>query len=181
MSQVQVRAATPEDAEPIAAIYEPYVLESAVSFEEVPPGAEEMARRMLASPRLPWLVAVRSGEAVGYAYAARHRSRAAYRWTVECSVYLALTERGRGTGRLLYEPLLEQLAALGYVSAFAGVTLPNDASVRFHEAMGFEHVGVFRNVGFKFGTWRDTGWWRLALCDPPPQPATPRSWAPAGG
>lgn len=181
MSQVQVRAATPDDAGAIAAIYAPYVLESAASFEEVAPGADEIARRMLAAPRLPWLLATRRGEAVGYAYASPHRGRPGYRWAVECSVYLAAAERGHGTGRLLYGPLLTELAALGYVTAFAGVTLPNDASVRFHEALGFEHVGVFRDIGFKFGAWRDTGWWRLALRVPPQQPQTPRPWSPPAG
>lgn len=181
MPQVQVRAAIPDDAGTIAAIYAPYVLESAASFEEVAPDADEIGRRMLAQPRLPWLVATRSGEAVGYAYASSHRSRPGYRWAVECSVYLAAAERGRGTGRLLYEPLLAELRALGYVTAFAGVTLPNDASIHLHEAMGFEHVGVFRDVGFKSGAWWDTGWWRLPLCAPPPRPEAPRPWRPAGG
>lgn len=181
MSHVELRAASTADAEAIARIYEPYVLESAASFEELPPDAEEIARRMLAPPRLPWLVAVRSGEVVGYAYASRHRSRPAYRWAVECSVYLARDEAGRGIGRLLYEPLLTQLAALGYVTALAGVTLPNEASERFHEGMGFEHLGVFRNVGFKFAAWHDTGWWSRPLRDTPAQPEIPRPWTPPEG
>ena len=133
---------------------------------------------MSAPPRLPWLVAERRGEAVGYCYAARHRARPAYRWSVECSVYLADHERGQGTAKALYGPLLEQLRALGYVTAFAGITLPNPASVRFHESMGFEPIGVFGNVGFKRGVWHDVGWWQRALQALPAAPPDPLPWRP---
>jgi phosphinothricin acetyltransferase len=175
---VTVRVATTADAAAIADIYRPYVLETAISFEETPPTAAEFETRMLATPRLPWLVAVRSESVVGYCYASRHAARASYRWAADVSVYVAPGERGRGVGRLLYGELLPLVRDLGYVSVFAGITVPNDASVGFHEAFGLTPVGVYRNVGFKHDKWRDVGWWQLTFTDPPGQPAEPRAWAP---
>jgi phosphinothricin acetyltransferase len=174
----QVRPARTDDAEAIRGIYAAIVLETVTSFEDVPPGADEIVRRMLAPPRLPWLVATRDGTVVGYAYAARHRARAAYRWSVEVSVYLDGSERGRGTGRRLYERLLDELRRLGYVSAYAGIALPNEASIGLHRAVGFEPVGTFRQVGFKRGAWRDVDWYQKALQDHPVPPAEPREWRP---
>jgi L-amino acid N-acyltransferase YncA len=175
---VTVRAATIADAAAIADIYRPYVLETAISFEEGPPSAAEVEARMLAAPHLPWLVAVREGTVVGYCYASLHRSRAAYRWSADVSVYVATDERARGVGRLLYSELLPLVRELGYVSVFAGITLPNDASVGFHEAFGLTQVGVYRNVGFKHNKWRDVGWWQLTFTDPPVTPAEPQAWSP---
>jgi phosphinothricin acetyltransferase len=163
----------------IAAVYAPYVEGTVASFEEVPPDEAEMVGRMLDQPRLPWLVATRDDEVVGYAYASRHRARRAYRWSVEVSVYLRASEQGRGTGRALYAELLDVVRSLGYVHAYAGITLPNAASVGLHESMGFTAIGVFRGVGFKHGRWHDVGWWQLPLCDPPPAaPAEPQPWSP---
>ncbi|MDQ1747615.1 MAG: hypothetical protein QOD07_1878 [Frankiaceae bacterium] len=174
-----IRPATPADAAAIAAVYRPYVTDTVISFETEPPDADEIARRMAAPPLLPWLVAERAGAVTGYAYASAHRARAAYRWSADVSVYLEPGERGRGTGRALYARLVEILRELGYVGAYAGVTLPNPASVGLHEAMGFRPVGVYRGVGHKFGRWYDVGWWQLPLADPPPDdPAEPRPWAP---
>jgi len=171
------RAATPSDAQAIAAIYRPYVTDTVISFEIEPPDAGEMARRMAAPPSLPWLVAERDGRLVGYAYASAHRARAAYRWGADVSVYLADAERGRGTGRALYTELFATLRDLGYVAAYAGITLPNPASVGLHEAMGFRLVGVYRGVGYKRGGWHDVAWWQLPLADPlPADPAEPRPW-----
>lgn len=176
---VEVRPASEVDAEGIASIYAGVVLGSVASFEEVPPDVVEMRRRMLAAPRLPWLVAARGGQVVAYAYASRHRPRAAYRWSVECSVYVGDGHRRLGIGRALYERLLAEVAGLGYVSLLAGITLPNPPSVALHEAVGFEHLGVFRSVGFKFGAWHDVGWWRRELISPVPvAPAEPRAWQP---
>ena len=177
-SGVEIRAAQAADATACAAVYAPYVEGSVASFEDVPPDADEMRRRMLDEARLPWLVATRAGDVVGYAYASRHRARPAYRWSVEVSVYLTESEQGRGTGRKLYEELLATVRELGYVRALAGITLPNDASVGLHEAMGFTPVGVFRGVGFKSGDWRDVGWWQLSLADSPPHPEDPKPWSP---
>lgn len=173
---VEIRAATTADAPSIAAIYRPYVEDSVISFEEVAPDAAEIVRRMTAGA-LPWLVAVRDGSVVGYAYAGAHRSRAAYRWGVDVSVYLADGERRRGTGRALYAQLLAVLRDLGYVRAYAGITLPNPASVGLHEAMGFTPVGVYHRVGFKRGAWHDVGWWQLSLSDDiEGPPSEPRAW-----
>jgi phosphinothricin acetyltransferase len=177
-SLIDIRPADTNDAAACAMVYAPYVEGSFASFEEIAPTAAEMAGRMLAAPRLPWLVATRGGEVVGYAYASHHRARRAYRWSVEVSVYLRTSEHGRGTGRALYGELLPLVRSLGYVSAFAGVTLPNASSIRLHEAMGFTPIGVFRNVGFKHGAWYDVGWWQLALCEPPAAPPEPTAWQP---
>lgn len=175
---VDVRSATPADASAIRAIYTPVVADSAISFEETPPEEAEIVRRMLSEPRLPWLVATRAQVVVGYAYAAIHRARGAYRWSADCSVYLHEEERGRGTGRRLYQQLIDELTGLGYVTVFAGIALPNDASVAVHEAMGFVPVGIFQQAGFKQGSWHDVGWWQLALMRPPSTPVEPRPWEP---
>jgi phosphinothricin acetyltransferase len=175
----QIRAAVPADAPALARVYEPYVVDGVASFETEPPDAAGMARRMQAEPRLPWLVACRDGSVTGYAYASLHRARAAYRWSADVSVYLDESEQGRGTGRALYAALLPLLRDLGYVSAFAGIALPNPGSVGLHEAMGFTRVGVYRQVGHKHGRWLDVGWWQLTLADhPPAEPGEPRPWNP---
>jgi L-amino acid N-acyltransferase YncA len=177
----EIRPADVPDAAGIAAVYRPYVTDSVASFEAVAPDGAEMARRMVSAPRLPWFVACRDGAVVGYAYAGPHRARAAYRWSVDCSVYLTADERGAGTGRALYERLLPELTELGHVTAFAGIALPNPASVRLHEALGFTPVGVHRGTGFKAGRWHDVGWWQLLLRELPATPAEPRAWSPQPG
>jgi len=168
-----IRAAVVGDAEAIAAVYAPYVLESVATFEEVPPTAAHLAERMASG--LPWLVAAADG-VVGYAYAAQHGQRVGYRWSVDVSVYLAPSARGRGIGTALYDELLPLVARLGYVSAYAGIALPNDASVRLHERTGFVPVGVYRDVGFKHGRWLDVGWWQKRLVDLPADPPEPKPW-----
>lgn len=174
---VALRLARPADAPDVAAIYAPFVTDAVVSFETTPPTADEMARRIEATLRtLPWLVADDGGRVVGYAYATPYRSRAAYQWTCEVSVYLAATHRRQGVGRRLYGALFAVLRAQGFVTAHAGIALPNAASVGLHEALGFAPVGVYRGVGFKAGAWRDVGWWALRLReDPDPQPVRPLS------
>lgn len=179
-----VREAVLQDAAALAGLYAPYVTGTAVSFEEQPPTAAEMAARMTASPRLPWLVAEApdpSGRpvVVGYAYASPHRSRAAYRWSVDCTVYLDPAAQRAGWGRRLYARLFDELRNLGYLNVYAGITQPNPASVGLHEAMGFTPVGVYRNVGFKHGRSHDVGWWGLELASRPAAPADPRPWDPA--
>jgi L-amino acid N-acyltransferase YncA len=177
--EASIRPATGADAGAIRAIYAPIVLDTVISFEAEPPGAEEIARRMIAgAPRLPWLVAEAAEGINGYAYAAPFRGRAAYRWSVETSVYLSQAARGRGIGRRLYEHLLAELSDLGYVNAYAGIALPNEASVRLHEAVGFTPIGAFPAAGHKHGRWVDVGWWVRALRPPPEIPAPPRPWEP---
>lgn len=176
---VTVRAAASADASSIAAIYAPQVTHGFASFEAQPPSAAEFARRMTARPLLPWLVAVEPGRVIGFAYASVHRGRAAYRWSVDCSVYVDPNAVGGGVGRALYGRLLPELVRLGYVSAFAGIALPNPASVALHEAVGFTAVGVYHHVGFKRGAWRDVGWWEVSLREPPVRPDEPAEWSPA--
>lgn len=179
---LNVRDAQDGDAAAIAQVYRPYVEQSAASFEDSAPDAVEMLGRMQAPPRLPWLVADADDRGVvGFAYAAKHRQRAAYRWSVDCSVYVAADAQRRGVGRLLYGELFPLLARLGYFRAYAGIAMPNPASVRLHESVGFEPVGVYRQVGYKQGAWRDVGWWELSLrAGVSPQPPTePTSWRPS--
>lgn len=108
----------------------------------------------------------------GYAYASRFHPRSAYRWSAEVSVYLAAEARGQGLGRQLVEELLGRLRELGFVNAFAGTALPNRASVRLFESLGFEKIGHWARVGFKHGAWHDVGWWQLHIREPtiPPPP-----------
>ncbi|GAA1841817.1 GNAT family N-acetyltransferase [Pseudonocardia ailaonensis] len=170
---MRIRLATPDDAAAVAAVYAPYVRDTAISFESEPPPEAEMRERIAGTlPAHPWLVADLDGVR-GYAYAGPHRSRAAYRWSVDVSVYTGPDVHRCGVGRALYTALLALLTEQGYAHAFAGVTLPNPPSVGFHEALGFEAVGVFRAVGYKFDRWRDVGWWQRPLVGPQASPAEP--------
>jgi L-amino acid N-acyltransferase YncA len=174
---VVIRPGRPDDAPGVQAIYAPIVEHTVISFEVDVPPVEEMRRRIeYTVPQLPWLVADAAGRVAGYAYAGEHQARQAYRWSVNVSVYLAEDARGRGLGRQLYGELFTSLRQLGYVSAFAGVTLPNPASVGLHESVGFEPIGTFPSVGFKHGRWHEVGWWRLLLTNPPEQPSPPKPW-----
>lgn len=179
---MHVRDAGRQDAAAIAEIYRVHVEESVASFEAAGPGAQQLEARMLAEPRLPWLVAEdASSEVVGFAYASRHRERAAYRWSVDTSVYLRRDATRRGTGRLLYSRLIPTLRDLGYWRAHAAIALPNPGSVALHESFGFRPVGVYRQVGWKLGAWHDVGWWQLALradADGEHAPPEPRAWQP---
>lgn len=174
---MNIRTATPADAAAVSAIYDPIVRDTTISFETDPPGETEMQARIektLAS--LPWLVAEdAAGTVCGYAYASKHRERAAYQWSVDVTVYVREDQRGQGVGRALYERLLPLLAELGYCQAFAGIALPNAGSVGLHEAMGFQAIGVYRNVGFKHGAWRDVGWWQKTLQEAEGPPREPES------
>jgi phosphinothricin acetyltransferase len=114
------------------------------------------------------------GRILGYAYASRHRERAAYQWSADVSCYVRPEARGRGIGKALYTELLRRLEAQGFRNAYAGIALPNDASVRLHESVGFRPIGVYRGVGFKQGAWRDVGWWGVPLGAPESNPAPPR-------
>jgi phosphinothricin acetyltransferase len=169
-----VRIATASDAAAIAAIYRPIVESTVVSFEVDPPGEPDMRKRIQDTVRVyPWLVCEIGGEVAGYAYASRHNERAAYQWSVNTSVYVHASFRRDGVGRYLYTSLLGILAAQGFFNAYAGITLPNPASVGLHERMGFEPLGVYRRVGYKQGAWHDVGWWQLALQASEEPPRTP--------
>lgn len=175
-----LRMATPADAAAILEIYGPIVRHTAVSFEVEPPSVDEMRARIAHTlTALPWLVSVdERGVVNGFAYAERHRERAAYRWAVDVTAYVRQGSREQGVGRRLCEELLRQLAQLGYCQAFSRIALPNEAGIRLHEALGFEPLGVFRKVGFKNGAWRDVGWWQRQLQELPSQPAEPARPAP---
>jgi L-amino acid N-acyltransferase YncA len=160
--------ASSADAAACAAIYAPYVTDSAISFETEPPDAAEMADRIAAATaRHAWLVGEEDGRVIGYAYGGPFRARAAYRWAAEVSIYLEVGRRRTGAGRALYAALFERLGGLGFTEAVAGMTLPNEASAGLHVAMGFETVGTFRRVGHKFGTWHDVQWLQRPLAPPP--------------
>lgn len=173
---VRVRLADPDrDAGRVAQIYRPAVEGSHISFEEVAPDAGEMARWMReVLAWTPWLAAVaEDGSLVGYAFAARHRERAAYRWSVDISVYVDARWHSRGVGRRLYDELLGFLRQQGFVNVYAGVTLPNPASVALHESIGMRRVGVYERVGYKHGVWHDVAWFGMRLSEPegvPPEP-----------
>lgn len=175
-AQPTIRDADPRrDAAACATIYAPHVEGSAVSFEEEAPTAAAMAARIEHyGASHAWLVAETDGEVVGYAYATAFNERPAYRWSTSVSVYVAEGARGNGIGRALYSALFERLRERGFRMACAGITLPNEASVALHERLGFELVGVNREIGWKRGAWHDVGWYQLELAPagsaPPPEP-----------
>jgi L-amino acid N-acyltransferase YncA len=159
-----VRAATVDDAEACAAIYRPNVTESWVSFETDAPDRFEMASRIADyGSSHAWFVAESDGCVVGYAYASPHRSRAAYSTSVDVAVYVDPRFAKKGIGRGLYEALFAALRVKDFHAAFAGIALPNAASIALHETAGFSHLGIYREVGWKMGGWRDVGWWQRLL------------------
>ncbi len=179
---LQLRTAQTGDAAGVLSIYAPVVRDTAISFELEPPDEAAMASRIRETlRRWPWLVCADDGgnrpPILGYAYATAHRERAAYRWCVEVSVYVHPGARRLGVARALYTALFGLLRQQGFVNAYAGITLPNAASVGVHEALGFRPVGVYHAIGFKQGRWHDVGWWELALQPQSASPAEPRTYA----
>jgi phosphinothricin acetyltransferase len=160
-----IRNATQADAQSVVHIYNHYVLNTTISFEEELVSAPEMAGRIaeVAANDLPWLVLEIDGEVVGYAYASKWKGRCAYRFSVETSVYLAPDHGRRGLGTDLYKSLLAQLKAKGFHAAIGGIALPNPASIALHEKFGMSKVAHFKDVGFKFGQWIDVGYWECLL------------------
>ena len=159
-----IRPAAAGDAAGCLAIYAPFVLDTWVSFETEVPDAAEMARRISAnSASHGWVVADVCGAIAGYAYGSAHRTRAAYASSCDVAIYVDPAYGRRGIGRALYAQLLPILAERGFHAAFAGIAQPNEGSVALHEAMGFEPVGIYREVGWKLGAWRDVGWWQRLL------------------
>ena len=176
---VLIRLAAAEDAVAIAAIYQPYVEKSRISFEEAPPDAAEIARRM-ANPLHPWLVAEEDGRIAGFTSTSPMRNRDAYRWSVETGVYVAQELHGRGIGRKLLAAHLELLERQGFVTIVAGIALPNNASVALHEKLGFTLTGIERGVGYKRGQWVDVGRWQRDLAPRSKTPAEPLPFASVG-
>jgi L-amino acid N-acyltransferase YncA len=163
-SGTTIRFATAEDAAGVAELYAPSVTDSSISFEAEPPSPEAMRERITSTlEQTPWLVCEGGGELLGYAYASAHSVRAAYRWSLNASVYVAAGWRRQGVGRALYRSLFALARLAGYYAVHAGVTLPNAPSVGLHESLGFVPIGVYRAVGFKRGAWHDVGWWQLEL------------------
>ncbi|TWT90646.1 Phosphinothricin N-acetyltransferase [Pseudobythopirellula maris] len=161
-----IRDATPADAAAIAELYNHYVRESTVTFEEEPVTAEAIAARMReVNERFPWLLLEEDGALVGYAYARHWQTRSAYRHTVETSVYVAHDRRGKGHGPDLYRALLGRLPACDVHAVVAGVTLPNPASVAMHDKLGFKKAAHYTEVGRKFDRWLDVGYWHMVLAD----------------
>jgi L-amino acid N-acyltransferase YncA len=165
MTEVVIRSAQASDAQDLARIYNHYVLNTVVTFEEEAVSAQTMATRTteVQALSLPWLVAEQESAVVGYAYANKWRERTAYRNSVETTVYLEQGVEGRGIGKKLYAELLRLLRTKGVRVAIGGVALPNTASVALHEKFGFQFVGTFPQVGFKHGVWVDVGYWQLVL------------------
>lgn len=160
----------------IQAIYAPYITDNAISFELEVPTVEELWRRAEAIlPVTPWLVAELDGRVAGYAYASPHRDRLAYQWTREVSVYVHPDYRKAGLATRLYSALFQIVRLQGFTNLLAGITQPNEPSVRFHEQMGFRLVGIYHQIGYKLGRYYDVGWWELPLCtrEEPPRPYTP--------
>lgn len=169
VASMHIRPATEDDAAVLLAIYAPFVEASTVSFETVVPTVAEFATRIRnALEQWQWLVAERDQRCIGYAYGSSHRQRAAYRWSVEVSAYVHPSAHRRGVGRALYGNLVNDLVRKGFCNAYAGVTLPNAASVGFHRSLGFEPIGTFVAVGRKFGKWHDVAWFHRRLRDSPP-------------
>ena len=172
----RIRLATFKDAPAIAEIYAPIVLATPISFETEPPDAQEFERRIAkVLTAHPWLVCEHEGNVTGYAYASRHHERAAYQWSVDTSVYIHSDFRRRGVGQALYTSLFSILVGQGFYNAYAGITLPNPGSVGLHESVGFKRLCIYRNVGYKLGSWYDVGWWELALQPLKSNPGVPRT------
>ena len=171
----EIRLADEADAEAMLAIYAPIVLETAISFELEPPSVEEFRSRIRSTlTRTPWLVCEIDGTVAGYAYAGPLRTREAYQWSVEVTVYVHSDYRRHGVGSAVYTSLFDCLRHQGYMNAYGGIALPNPGSVGLHESMGFVHIGTYRNVGYKLGAWHDVGWWQLELMSVAEEPAPPK-------
>ncbi|MGY1601800.1 N-acetyltransferase family protein [Geodermatophilus sp. SYSU D00815] len=170
-----IRDATAADAAACAAVYAPYVTDTAITFEYEAPSAREMAGRIArAQERHAWLVLEDGARVVGFAYGGTWNERAAYRWACAVSVYLEPGRRRTGAGRALYEALFARLAQRGYRTAVAGITLPNPASEGLHRSAGFEPVGTYRDIGWKLGRWHDVAWAQKTLTEGEDPPAAPR-------
>lgn len=176
----KMRVGNKDDAAAVLAIYAPFCRsDSPVSFEIEPPSLDEMCSRITSTlEALPWIVCEDSaGRLLGYAYASQHKTRPAYRWSVDVSIYLSPESRRQGIGKMLYEKLFEILIDLGYVNAYAGVTLPNLASVGLHQSLGFVEVGLYKQVGYKCGQWHDVAWFARSLKEHADHPAEPVTFA----
>lgn len=173
--EFSIRLITPADAEEVLKVYQPYVETTAITFEyELPTVAEFRNRIDTITPQYPWLVCESDNRIVGYAYAHKHRDRTAYQWSPESTIYLSEGYHGLGIARVLYETLFAILRLQGFVNVYAGVLSSNTNSCRFHKSVGFEEIGLFKNIGFKFGEWHGTYWYQLHLIEHPENPPLPK-------
>jgi L-amino acid N-acyltransferase YncA len=176
--RLTIRPARIDDGAAVADVYAPYVLKTAVSFEVEAPSAAVMGERIDTTiVTHPWLIAESGRAVVGFCYAGKHSQRAAYRWTVDVTIYVKEDIRRSGVGRSLYAVLLETLRRQGFRSAFSEIVLPNDGSIRLHETAGFRNIGVHKDIGFKFGRWHDIEYWRLGLSESSAPPSEPIPFA----
>jgi len=169
-----IRLITEADAVEVLEIYKPFVLDTIISFEYEVPAVDEFLRRIKSvSSEFPWLLCLLGDKIVGYAYASKHRDRMAYQWSVDSAVYLSPAFQGKGIARILYESLFSILRMQGYYNVYAGISLPNERSVGFHKAMGFEEIGIYKKTGYKLGNWHNTAWFQLHLTDHRDNPSIP--------
>lgn len=171
---ISIRLIRETDAEAALAVYRPYVLNSVITFDYDVPSVEEFSEKIRTiTAEYPWLVCEYEGKIAGYAYGSRHRSKAAYQWSPESTIYVAEEFHGTGIARILYKTVFEILLLQRFVNVFAGVTLPNPASENFHRSLGFTEIGIFRNIGYKLGKWNDVRWFQLLLSEWKTEPAEP--------
>ncbi len=173
--QFTIRLITPDDAESALAVYAPYVMSTAITFEEEVPTVEEFRSRIeKITEQYPWVVCKSEGRVIGYAYVNTHRARPAYRWSPESAVYIASDFHRKGIAKILYETLFSILKLQGFVNVFAGVVIPNIKSEEFHKASGFEEIGIFKQVGYKLGSWHDSKWFQMHFAGRPENPPSPK-------
>lgn len=171
-----IRLINGADAQAVLAIYKYYVDHTIISFEYEAPSLEEYLQRIsVNTEKYPWFVCLYKNKIIGFAYGSTHRYRTAYQWSPETTIYLAPDFHTKGIGRILYQTLFEILKLQGYYNVFAGVALPNQKSVGFHQAMGFEEIGIFKKVGYKHGNWHDTNWFQLNLLPITVEPNAPKT------
>jgi phosphinothricin acetyltransferase len=160
----KIRSAKLTDAIDLLEIYKPYISNTPITFDLVMPSLEEFQEKLkVVTAKFPWIVYEINGEIVGYAYANTFRTKCAYEWSLESTVYVKEGKHGLGIGKQLYETLFQLLRAQGVINLFAGITLPNAASIKLHENCGFVPVGVYKKIGYKLNQWWDVGWWQLEL------------------
>lgn len=172
--KISIRLIRKTDAAAALAVYRPYVQNSVITFDYEVPSLEEFSEKIRTiTAEYPWLVCEYEGKIAGYAYGSRHRSKAAYQWSPESTIYVAEEFHGTGIARLLYKTVFEILLLQRFVNVFAGVTLPNPASENFHRSLGFTEIGVFKNIGYKLGKWNDVRWFQLQLSEWKTEPGEP--------
>jgi phosphinothricin acetyltransferase len=171
-----IRLATKDDGEALLSIYGDYITNTSITFETEIPSLEVFRRRISEVLEMfPWLVCELNGQVVGYAYASKHRVRAAYQWSVDVSVYIHPDFHGKQIATALYSALFQLLKFQGFYSVYAGVCLKNIKSLKFHQSFGFQPIGIYHNVGYKLGEWHDVQWSELSLMEynnPPKKPKT---------